>query len=444
MDSGQNQARLLTLKEIYDNAGRPGASAFRFSVRRAGLQISEVEAKAFVANQASGQIFQGRIPSDGKIPAGAKDSSRAQADLIDFSKRISKLRGSKYVLIVVDLYDRQIFTVPQASKSAQETLNSWKRVIRANGGRTFGETTVDLGQEWAYLQREIENNGGVLRRKNLHAANTLGGVDAAISKLKRILSGYSLVDWADSLRRATSAYNEASHSALMGSAPDDVGTNKELQYEIEKQNGLDVATNNQKWRNKVGKLKDAGAFRIPRPRDTWERIDAPKFEGEVHTLPLTNAFKGANVEDAEGNSYPVKTSLAVPRGSADVDLGDTGPGQGRRAKQKEMLTDFARDLFALIRPDGFTLARVAQLLNSMRGFQDTTNVYGPARAGRIVNFLKLFPQQFRLEGSGARIKVFLSSQGGGATPYNSVPIAPQPQQPREFRRLRRMTDAPEP
>ena len=126
----ENQARL---QEIYDNAGRPGASAFRFAVRRAGLQISEVEAKAFVANQASGQIFQGRIPSDGKIPAGAKDSSRAQADLIDFSKRISQLRGSKYVLMVVDLYDRQIFTVPQASKSAQETLNSWKRVIRANG-----------------------------------------------------------------------------------------------------------------------------------------------------------------------------------------------------------------------------------------------------------------------------------------------------------------------
>ena len=35
-----DQARL---QEIYDNAGRPGASAFRFAVRRAGLQISEVE-----------------------------------------------------------------------------------------------------------------------------------------------------------------------------------------------------------------------------------------------------------------------------------------------------------------------------------------------------------------------------------------------------------------
>eukprot|EP00973_Karenia_brevis_P003026 414328-Karenia_brevis.AAC.1 len=55
------------LQDIYDNTGRPGAQAFRFAVRRAGLQISEAEARAFVAGQATGQVFQGRIPSDGKI-----------------------------------------------------------------------------------------------------------------------------------------------------------------------------------------------------------------------------------------------------------------------------------------------------------------------------------------------------------------------------------------
>ena len=58
------------MQQIYDDAGRPGAAAFRFAVRRAGLQISDAEAKVFVAQQATGQIFQGRIPSDGKIVGG--------------------------------------------------------------------------------------------------------------------------------------------------------------------------------------------------------------------------------------------------------------------------------------------------------------------------------------------------------------------------------------
>ena len=50
------------------------------------------------------------------------------------------------------------------------------------------------------------------------------------------------------------------------------------------------------------------------------------------------ALKGANVEDEKGKSYPVKTVLPVPAGSHDVDLGiESGPGAGRRIRQREML-----------------------------------------------------------------------------------------------------------
>ncbi len=48
----------------------------------------------------------------------------------------------------------------------------------------------------------------------------------------------------------------------------------------------------------------------------------------------------------------------------------------------------------------------AQLLNGMRSFQDTADTYGPSRAeGRIVSFLKLYPNLFSLQGSGPNIKV---------------------------------------
>jgi len=61
------------LQQIYDEAGAPGVQAFRFAVRRAGMQISDVEAKAFVARQATGQIFQGRIASDGVVTRTPSD-----------------------------------------------------------------------------------------------------------------------------------------------------------------------------------------------------------------------------------------------------------------------------------------------------------------------------------------------------------------------------------
>ncbi len=144
------------LQEIYDDAGRPGAQAFRFAVRRAGLQINEAEAKAFVAGQATGQIFQGRIPSDGVVPGGGREDMRWQMDLIDFSKRIKKInKGHKYVLVAVDNYNRQVFTQPMQNKTADATLEAFRSIIRANGNVMPKEITVDLGNEYALLEQEI-------------------------------------------------------------------------------------------------------------------------------------------------------------------------------------------------------------------------------------------------------------------------------------------------
>ncbi len=188
----------------------------------------------------------------------------------------------------------------------------------------------------------------------------------------------------------------------MGSAPNDVKGSNELQHELDKVHGEQIKHNNEKRRQKVGKLRDSGAFRIPLARNMWERVDAPKFSGEVHEVV---SFKGANVSDGK-NSFPVKTVLAVLAGSRDIDFGDAGPAQGRRAQQREMLQDFARDLKDLLPSAGYTLARVGQLIRGFRGAIDTMDVYGPARQGRIVSFLKLFPKMFSLTGNGAKIMVF--------------------------------------
>ena len=153
------------LQSIYDENGRPGAAAFRFSVRRAGLEISEAEAKAFVARQSVGQVFQGRIPSDGKVPGGGREDQRWQMDLIDFSKRIAKLNNQRNV------YNRQAFTQSMPNKTASVTLDAFRKIIRRNGGVMPREVTLDMGNEYALLEKEINDGGGVIRRKKPTASN---------------------------------------------------------------------------------------------------------------------------------------------------------------------------------------------------------------------------------------------------------------------------------
>ena len=52
--------------------------------------------------------------------------------------------------------------------------------------------------------------------------------------------------------------------------------------------------------------------------------------------------------------------------------------------------NFARNLKGLLPTIGYTLARVARHLRGMRGFQDTADTYGPAKKGRITDFLSFF------------------------------------------------------
>ena len=151
------------LQHIYDDAGRPDAQAFRFAVRRSGLQISDAEARAFVSRQSAGQVFRGRIPSGGKHLGGGREDQRWQMDLIDFSKKIQKLNNqNKYVLIAVDLYNRQAFTQFMPQKTAQATLEAFRKIIRKNDGAMPKEITVDLGTEHALLEKETTEKGGVL------------------------------------------------------------------------------------------------------------------------------------------------------------------------------------------------------------------------------------------------------------------------------------------
>ena len=142
------------------------------------------------------------------------------------------------------------------------------------------------------------------------SVNTLAVVDAAISKLKRIISGYNSVSWNESLKKATRVFNESpNQNYLMGSAPDDYEKSPALQYELSKQSGLDVKHNNDKFKDRQEKLIQKGAFRIPMDREEWQRIDQPTFSGEVYKVQEGNAFIGSDVLDSTGKRHDSKVVL---------------------------------------------------------------------------------------------------------------------------------------
>ena len=128
----------------------PGAAAFRRLVVKKGIKISEDEAKAFAASQSRGQIFQGRLKSDGRITA-SRPNAIFQVDLIDYTKKSAE--GSRYILAVVDVFSRKLGVEPIASKDPGSVVVALREVFLRS---LYPEQiTTNMGQE--FLGKPVAN-----------------------------------------------------------------------------------------------------------------------------------------------------------------------------------------------------------------------------------------------------------------------------------------------
>ena len=417
------------LQTIYEDSGKPGARAFRTAARKKGENITTQEAQQFVKKQAQGQVFASRIPSLGKVTASRADM-RFQVDLLDFSKRASSQQGgaSKYALTAIDVYSREGWVELMRDKTDAAAKEAMRKVIRANGVAPK-EVSCDLGREFSgQFTAYLEDLGVALRRKNPQQVNSIAAVDRMQQTVKGILKNIQGEDgWAKHIKRAMSLYNDREHSALFGAAPDDVEDSKVLQYVLEADAGEAVSHNNRRWRQKAGKLQDLKGFREPLDRNEWQRIDQPKFSGKVHQVA---ALKGANVEDEEGKSFPVRMVQAVPKDSEDIELNqDLIPGSGKRAQQLKFLKPFAEQLKQKLseQPTGeMSFAGATRFLKKLANFDDTAELYRLPTAGRIIKFMRLFAFEVKGSGPGMSVRRPAAAAGvAGGRPAGAVDLAPR-------------------
>ena len=117
------------LQQIYDNLGRPGAEALRFRARRQGINITVKEAQYFVKKQSIGQVFTGRLVSDGKVPGGARDNDKAQCDLVDMSKFSRENNGFKWIITCIDTFSKKAWAFKMRDKSGISITNAMKVLL---------------------------------------------------------------------------------------------------------------------------------------------------------------------------------------------------------------------------------------------------------------------------------------------------------------------------
>ena len=396
------EAQLCT---IWIEAGRPGAAKLYAAARRRGLDVKRPVVDAFVKQQETRQVFAPGPKSQGKVTATNLDD-RWQVDLIDWKQMdASKNKGFKNTLVVVDVFSRYAWAVPMESKSQEEAVKAFRKVLTTSG-RKPAEVDSDNGLEFgASFTEFLESKQIAHRTKQPGHVNALAVVDVVIKRLKETLR-QELADagsqsWMTYLPRAVQAYNSVSHEHLMGSTPADVKSNGVLQFALEKEAGRDAATNQKQHRDRVAALQVAGAFRVLLPTKTFTRTSTARWSNEVHKVA---GFSGPEVIDEKGARFPVRDTLPVPINSkvakASVDAG----GDAKRAAATERMRAFAQVLNGFLGAEGLTLQGAGTKMRQTPGFNDAMTEAKITGVGALERFIRLFPDMFVVEGEGQKKK----------------------------------------
>ena len=396
--------RQSQLRQLWIQSGRQGADKLYNKAVREGLNVKRKDVQEFVKSQESAQVFQPRIKSEGKVVATGPMKTW-QIDIVDFKQFDSKANnGFKYILVAIDIFDRRMMATPQKTKSPEETLKAFKKFAPFPD-----EVDSDNGAEWGGTFEEfLDKNNIGHREKNPKQINALAVSDKAISTLKSIIakgmteSGSGV--WYTQLKKAVTAYNNTSHSHLMGSNPNDVKENKVLTYELKAKAGEDIKHNFDLYDEKLAKLKSAGAFRTMLARNTWTRVNQPRYSDKVHKIKL---ISGADVIDTDDNRFPIKLVLPVPSASKDIQVPTELKG-GRPAMTTaatNAMKPFSKKLLQVLGTKTLALQVAGRKMNEIEGFKEAMKTAKIIGAGAFRRFLQLFPNLFKIEGTQPRMTV---------------------------------------
>jgi hypothetical protein len=211
-------------------------------------------------------------------------------------------------------------------------------------------------------------------QKDPRHKDAIAVVDAAISRIKQAIA-QELIEtesesWVDALQRAIRALNNRPSEHLLGSAPDDVGDNAELNYVLEKRAGEDILVNSNILSRSTKLLMDAGAYRVLLPKRDWVRTDQPKYSGEVHEV---SSIKNGYVFSKGGLRHQVRFAAPVPKDSSTTIKIPRAIVPGNAARddaRREVLKPFVEALKGHLGSDSATLTRAGRFLSRIPGYTD--------------------------------------------------------------------------
>ena len=180
------------LKEIQLAVGNVGVDKLYLEAKKRKVPgISKEAVRLFLATDESKQIFKPLPESKGKSAAESQ-GFRVQMDLIDYKNTPSKMRGKgpmfKYVLILIDVMSRKVWTMPIINKEPSSVEPALRRLINGMDKKPSFISSDKCNEFTCPVDNMLEKKGIVHRSKqDKNDMNALAVVDRALQNIRKRL-----------------------------------------------------------------------------------------------------------------------------------------------------------------------------------------------------------------------------------------------------------------
>jgi len=299
---------MTDLEKYYKQFNFPASSTFVKQLKNEGIKITKKEIDDFLVSRVEQQqttIQSNRKKLLGKIVA-YRPLSLIQMDIFDMQNYTRTNKGYKYILCIIDVFTRKVWTYAMKKKDNDNVQESFKKFLQQSGIQNNTPTILMSDNDSTFINKsfqEILEKNKIIHQPNIiDDHHALGLIDRFARTIKTIFTRLFVQtksdNWIDHIDEIVGNYNNNGHTAIDNIKPNDAFLKKNLKkiYNINYEKSLfNISVSDIDVNDKV-RIKLKGKFRKGTDaRYTDEVYTVTKVRGNSITLDDDKVYKRSSL-----------------------------------------------------------------------------------------------------------------------------------------------------
>ena len=137
------------IEGIYKKYNRPAAQKLLQLAKSEGVQVTAKEIKEFIAGRTEEQQLKetNHIKQNEGHIISLNPFNRLQLDIFVLQKYETSNNGYAYILCIMDIFSRKVWTYPMKTKSLSDTTPAIKKFFSSSGIHEFNKKSIVYNYE---------------------------------------------------------------------------------------------------------------------------------------------------------------------------------------------------------------------------------------------------------------------------------------------------------